>query len=452
MTIGRIVLAVFVAFLATAAVSQEPPATTLFTNVRVFDGVTEGLTRTDVLVEGNLIRQVGSDIESSGATVIDGGGRTLMPGLIDSHLHLSIYTPFSQSRQTMDPFMTAVVSVKRVELLLKRGYTTVRDLGGYSKYLTDAINKGVIIGPRVFGAGRMISQTSGHGDMRGWNDPHPNIEGNGVINYWERYHTTIADGPDEFLRAGRIALRNGAHFLKVFTSGGTSSEFDPLYMVQSTAEELQAAVAAAKQWKTYVAVHAYTDEGVNHALDNGVAVIEHAPLITEPTVRRLKKEGVITVQSTATTLAPGQKERFKEIFSPESYAKALVTIDGADVSLKAIIKHEAKVAFGSDLVSTLDGTIPYEQEMQLREWEVLDAYGMPAIQALRGFTSVGGELLAMTGPRNPWQDGPVGVIQPGAYADILLVNGDPFESLLVMTDEENFHLVMKDGVIYKNTL
>ena len=439
--------------ISTAAAAQEEPAQTLFTNVNVFDGTSEELAvGVDVLVEGNMIKQVGAGIEAAGATVIDGGGRTLMPGLIDSHVHMSIYTPFSQSRQTYDPFMTTVVSVKRAEIFLKRGYTTVRDLGGYSKYLTDAINNGVIPGPRIFGAGRMISQTSGHGDMRGWSDPHPNVEGNGVTNYWEQYHTTIADGPDEFLRAGRMSLRNGAHFLKVFTSGGVSSEFDPLYMIQSTDEELQAAVTAARQWKTYVAAHAYTDEAVNHALDNGVAVIEHAPLITDPTARRLARDDVIVVASTAVTLAPGQRDALKANFSAESYAKALVTIEGAEVALRAIIDREVKVAFGSDLVAPLDQVIAYENSMQLREWEVLDAYDMPPAQALRGFTSVGGELLAMTGQRNPWQDGPIGVIQPGAYADILLVDGNPFESLLVMADEANFHLVMKDGVIYKNAL
>ena len=428
-------------------------ANVLFTEVKVFNGIDNRLYTQDVLVEGNMIKEIGGNLDvPSDVRVIDGGGRTLMPGLIDSHLHMSLYTPFSTSRQTYDPFMTTVVSVKRAEILLKRGFTTVRDLGGYSKYLTDAINKGTIIGPRVFGAGRMISQTSGHGDMRGWNDPHPNIEGNGVTNYWERYHTTIADGADEYLRAGRISLRNGAHFLKVFTSGGVSSEFDPLYMVQSTAEELQAAVTAAEQWKTYVAVHAYTDEAVNHALDNGVKVIEHAPLITEKVARRLAKDEVITVISTAVTLAPGQKEALKANFSAESYAKALVTLEGAETALKAIIDQKVKVAFGSDLVSTLDNTIAYEKAMQLREFEVLDLYNMPPIQAMRGYTSVGGELLAMTGQRNPWQEGPIGVIKAGAYADILLVDGNPLESLLVMTDENNFDLVMKDGIVYKNTL
>ena len=187
MKLKAIALSVF-ALTASMGLAQDDPARTLFTNVHVFDGMTDGrIENANVLIEGNLIKSVSTEpIEANGATVIDGGGRTLMPGLIDSHLHLSIYTPFSQSRQTIDPFQATVVSTQRVEILLKRGYTTVRDLGGYSKYLTDAINSGLIPGPRVFGAGRMISQTSGHGDMRGWNDPHPNIEGNGVTNYWER--------------------------------------------------------------------------------------------------------------------------------------------------------------------------------------------------------------------------------------------------------------------------
>ena len=427
---------------------------TLIKNVNIFDGTSDQLAiGQDVLVENNLIKQVGTNLSpTDSTTVIDGGGRTLMPGLIDSHLHLSIYTPFSESRQKYDPFQAAVVAGVRCEKLLMRGYTTVRDLGGYSKYLTNAIEKGLIPGPRVYGAGRMISQTGGHGDMRGWNDPHPNIEGNGVTNYWERYHTTIADGPDEVLRAGRIALRNGAHFLKIFTSGGTSSEYDPLYMVQFTPEEIQAAVTAAKQYKTYVATHVYTDEGVKIAVENGVQVMEHIPLITEPTAKLLAEKGIISVMSNAVTLAPGQKEKLKANFSPESYAKALITLQGAEDALKAVIRHKTKVAFGSDLVSTLDLTIPYEEAMQLREFEVLDLYKMDPLQALAGFTSVGGELLKMTGPRNPWQDGPIGVIQEGAYADILIVDGNPMSDLKIMADDGNFKLIMKDGVIYKNNL
>lgn len=303
MNIKAIAVSVF-AFAATVASAQDEPVQTLFTNVQVFDGMNDGrIENASVLVEGNLIKTVSTEaIEADGATVIDGGGRTLMPGLIDSHAHLSLYTPFAASRQTIDPYMAAILAAERFEAMLSRGFTTVRDLGGYTSYLTRGQNEGFLHGPRLYGAGRFISQTSGHGDMRAWTDPHPNIEGNGVTNYWEQYHTTIADGADEVLRAGRISLRNGAHFLKIFTSGGVTSEFDPLHMTQYTPEEVQAAVKAADQWQTYVTAHAFTDEAVRLAVDNGAKGVEHVPLITDDTARMLAEKGIFVELNVATIL------------------------------------------------------------------------------------------------------------------------------------------------------
>lgn len=441
-------------FGATDVIAQDDPAQTLITNVHIFDGMNDGrIENASVLVEGNLIQRVSADtIEADGATVIDGGGRTLMPGLIDSHVHLSLYTPFAASRQTIDPFMAAILAAERYEAMLMRGFTTVRDLGGYTSYLNKGQNQGFLNGPRLYGAGRFISQTSGHGDMRAWNDPHPNIEGNGVTNYWEKYHTTIADGPDEVLRAGRISLRNGAHFLKIFTSGGVTSEFDPLHMTQYTPEEVQAAVKAADQWQTYITAHAFTDEAVRLAVDNGAKGVEHVPLITDDTARMLAEKGIFVELNVATILGRSLEE-LKAVMSPASFEKVKISIEGQLIALKAIAKYpETKVVYGSDLVSPWgQATLQAEQALQLAEFPFYAEY-FGNYRALRAATGTGGELAALTGPNNPWQDGPLGVIKEGAYADILLVDGDPLQDIEVMTDDKNFDLIMKDGRIYKNTL
>ncbi len=453
MKLQVIAVSVF-AFWAVSVAAQDEPSRTLFTNVHVFDGMTDGrIENASVLVEGNLIKSVSENsIDAAGATVIDGGGRTLMPGLIDSHVHLSLYTPFAASRQNIDPYMAAILAAERYEAMLLRGFTTVRDLGGYTSYLNKGQNEGFLNGPRLYGAGRFISQTSGHGDMRAWNDPHPNIEGNGVTNYWEQYHTTIADGPDEVLRAGRISLRNGAHFLKIFTSGGVTSEFDPLHMTQYTPEEVQAAVQAADQWKTYVTAHAFTDEAVRLAVENGAKGVEHAPLITEDTAKMLEEKGIFVELNVATILGRSLEE-LEAVMSPASFAKVKIAIEGQLVALEAIAKYpDTKVVYGSDLVSPWgQATLQAEQALHLAEFPFYAEY-FGNFRALRAATGTGGELAALTGPNNPWQEGPLGVIQEGAYADILLVDGNPLEDIMIMTSDENFDLIMKDGVIYKNEL
>lgn len=488
-----IMLAFSPAQAANQALSDIPSEVVLFKNVKVFNGTDDMLHDVDVLVVGNTIRKVEKDIPTTGTyevdvkagtsrkvtvgssmdynvytlylyedqgtsekkevevKVIDGGGRTLMPGLIDSHIHFSLYTPANMAaRANVDPFLAATIATARAQKMLMRGFTTVRDTGGPSRYIRQAVESGNIIGPRVYGSGTMITQTSGHGDFRDWNTKHPNMSYTGPQHWLERYMSHIADGHDEVLRAGRESLMHGGLFLKLFTSGGVSSEFDPLHMEQYTPGEIQASVTVANQWKTYVTVHAFTDDGVRMAVDNGVKCVEHVPLISEDTARYLKENGIFVEVNVATVLSRTLDE-LKPTMSPASFEKAKVAINGQRKALEYLAKHDAKMVYGTDLVAPWDQTMATEEALQLGEFEVLKDYFTP-IQILRAVTSTGGELAALTGPNNPWKEGPLGVIQEGAYADILLVDGNPLQDITVMSTDKNFDLIMKDGVIYKDTL
>lgn len=455
--LSKLTLLAFLLFSAavySADKTTRSPSQTLFKNVHVWDGSSDGLTKKiNVLVEGNLIKKLrasDADIHSE-AAVIEGDGKILMPGLIDSHMHFSIYTPVPTiARGEVSPFLAATVATARAEKMLMRGFTTVRDLGGPSAYLRKAIEAGVIIGPRVYGAESMITQTSGHGDFRQLNDRHPNMHG-GSSHYYERYVSFIADGEAEVTRAARESLRNGGLFLKIFNSGGVSSEFDPLHMVQYTPEEVRAAVAVANQWKTYVTTHVFNDEGVRLAVKNGVKVVEHVPLISEMTARYLAEKGIFVEVNLATVLSRPLDE-LQKTMPAASFEKVKVAITGMKKAIAYLVKHKVKLVYGTDLVAPWNKTLETEKRLQLEEFPVLARY-MDPVDALRTATSTGGELAALTGPNNPWQKGPLGIIKEGAYADLLIVDGNPLKNISIMTQpDEKFKVIMKDGVIYKNTL
>jgi imidazolonepropionase-like amidohydrolase len=283
--------------IATALVSgrdlgaQDTPSRTLFTNVMVWDGLADALVSADVLVEGNMIVGVGSGLSSSGATVIDGGGRTLMPGLMDAHVHLALVRRPGELRNDYDWMYNGAMAAEQARLMLLRGFTTVRDIGGPTVGLARAIDEEGLPGPRIFSSSAYITQTSGHGDFRNYNEPHPGITGEQHL--FDRLGwVVIADGPAETSRAAREALRRGAKQIKMMAGGGVSSPYDPLHTLQGSPDELRAAVEAAADWGTYVAVHAYTDEAVVRAIEAGVKSIEHGPFLTEATMRLMAEEGV----------------------------------------------------------------------------------------------------------------------------------------------------------------
>lgn len=440
-----ILLAILVAFTWSAlAQSEQVIRQTLLKNVNVFDGKGETLTMAqDVLVEGSLIKKIGKNLKvGNDATVIDGGGRVLMPGIIEAHTHLSLPISTQEIFNDKDWFYIGAAGGEEARRFLMRGFTTVRDTGGPTQDLKRAIDAGVVPGPRIYTAGPFISQTSGHGDFRDSNDPNPNMVKE--KHFFYQKYGFIADGPAEVTRAVRESLRLGAVQIKMMAGGGVASKYDPIDAVQYTLEEFRAGVKAAENWNTYVMVHAYTDRSIRTAIEAGVKVIEHGQLMTEDTAKLMAKKG-IWLSTQAQVL--NQPEENLSFLSPVSMEKYRKVKKGLDNQMKYAKKYGVKVAFGTDLFGNRNNFDDTVKEFSARlPW-------FTPVEILRQATSGNAELLELTGPRNPYQDGPLGVIKEGAYADLLIVNGNPLEDIRVMENpEENLKLIMKDGKIYKNKL
>jgi imidazolonepropionase-like amidohydrolase len=430
--------------LAVTAVAQDiSPNRILLENVQIFDGISDELKAGSVLIEGNLIKSVGSDIDTPpDAKVINGGGRTLMPGLIEAHNHLTLSVSGTEQFNSHDVFYVAAAATGEAEGYLMRGWTTVRDLGGPAMGIQRAIDDGRVIGPRIYPSGPVIGQTSGHGDFRDYNDPHPNM-----IEYTHPFYQNfsfIADGPAEVRRAVREALRRGAVQIKVMAGGGVSSTYDPLYTVQYSAEELRAATESAADYGTYVAVHAYNDDSIIRATENGVKVIEHGTLMTEKSAKLMKKEGIWLVPSAQVLNLPEEAVSF---LNPVMLAKFKQASDGLENQMQLVKKYDLKVALGTDMFGSHENFSDTPLELTaLLKW-------FTSLEILKRATSINAELLEMTGERNPYQQGSLGVIEAGAYADLLIVDGNPTTDVSILVDyEKNIDLIMKDGVIYKDTL
>ena len=252
---------------------------------------------------------------------------------------------------------------------------------------------------------------------------------------------TFADGVPEVLSASRMQFRKGANFLKMFTGGAVSGLYDPLDITEYSLEEIKAAVGEAERWNTYVAVHTYTDAATRLAIEGGVKTLEHANLITEKTVKLAVKKGCYISAQTALFMSPAPPS-----FTPAQVERQQEAKDGLDKLMKACKKYKAKVLFGTDMVASIES-----KEAQVTEFTNRSAWFSNA-EILRQATSVNSEVLELTGPRNPYP-GKLGVIEEGAYADILLINGNPLEDLsILLKPEENLALIMKDGKIFKNTI
>jgi imidazolonepropionase-like amidohydrolase len=434
------------ALLASPVLADDStPARTLFTNVNIFDGHGDSLiTSQDVLVEGRLIKEIGPGLGATGAAVIDGGGRTLMPGLMDAHVHLALVRRPGEIRNDYDWMYVGALANEQAREMLLRGFTTVRDIGGPTVGLHRAIEEGQIVGPRVFSSGPYITQTSGHGDFRNYNEPHPGITGE--LSLMERQGWLImADGPAEVTRAVREALRYGAKQIKMMAGGGVSSPYDPLHTVQGGPEEFEAAVKAAEQWGTYVAVHAYTDTAVKQAVEAGIKCIEHGPFLTERTMKLMAERGVFLAPTARISLTTPEALGLDP--NSATAVKLRQVNEGAKNQLKWAKQYGVKVVFSTDQFGA-----PEIFREQSKEFLSLAEHFSP-VEILRIATSNVAELLKLSGKLHPYQEGPLGVIEEGAYADLLLVEEDPTRDATVLADYENkIDLIMKDGVIYKNTL
>ena len=417
-----------------AVAQDELLAQILFTNVSIFNGTDDRLYEDhSVLVEGNLIKTISESTLTPGAntTVIDGGGRTLMPGLIDQHVHYSIFLPLSDTRANLHPYAHGALAVLRAKEFLMNGYTTTRDMGGPSNYLRKIIDEGLTPGPRIYPTENFITASSGHGDFRDLNDP--SDVSAGTPHFYSEYVHTVADGPDETTKAVRNAFRRGATQIKMFTSGGVSSSYDPLHSGPN-ADEIRAAVAVADSWDTYVATHSFNEDAIRLAIDNGVRSIEHAPFLTDNIAQVMIEKDVYLATAVAGVLEISV-EQAQAQYSPSSFAKWLPVREAASEMLKVLSRNpELKVVLGSDLLGPWNNLVETDDKMNTEFTVFAGAIGN--FRTLRMATSVAGEMNMMTGKMNPYTDGPLGVIEAGAYADILLIDGNPLLDIELMTDPE----------------
>ena len=441
-------LAIFVLSLGCSSLMAAPettqPTGVLFENVRIFDGTAKKLSApANVLVVGNLIQTISTQPITAPAgttlTRVAGGGRTLMPGLIDNHVHVLLST--TSQAELLDPKITPEMLQERATAeagrTLLRGFTAVRDMGGPMLTARPAIDKGELPGPRIYPSGAMVSQTSGHGDSR---LPHERSRRFfGEVSRGEQLGANfIADGRDEVLTATRENLRAGATQIKVMAGGGAASAYDPLDVTQYTLDEMKAAVEAAEDWGTYVTVHAYTVRAVRRAIEAGVKSIEHGQLLDEPTMKLLAKKGIWLSLQALDEAPPSAPAATR--------AKKHTVVEGTDNAFKWAKKHGVKLAWGTDFLFDPAQNVKQNADiLKLKQW-------MTPAEILKLVTHDNAQLLALSGPRNPYQ-GKLGVVREGALADLLLVDGDPIANLDLIGDPaKNFVVIMKDGKAYKNTL
>jgi imidazolonepropionase-like amidohydrolase len=435
-----VVLTMATMSLAQAQPAAPAPPEILFRNVRVFDGKSAALSApTSVLVRGNKIVSIGEAAQSPTATVIDGGGRTLMPGLIDAHVHMMFNSLPQVAILTSDIGFVNLAAGKAATDMLMRGYTSVRDLGGPSFGLKKAIDTDLVAGPRIWPAGAMITQSGGHGDFR---LPNELPAAPDAFSYSERVGAAeIADDAATVRKRVREQLALGASQIKLMAGGGVASSFDPLDVTQYTVEELRAAVQAAENWGTYVTVHAYTPRAVRQAIEAGVKCIDHGQLLDDATVKLMAEKGIWWSLQPFTDDKPSPYPE-----GSPNRVKQLTMFSGTDTAYQLAKKYRVKTAWGTDILFN-----PSNLAGQTHQLTKMVTWYTPA-ELLKMATADNAALLALSGERSPYL-GKLGVIEPGALADLLLVDGDPIANINLLEDSsKNLVVIMKDGKIYKKTL
>jgi imidazolonepropionase-like amidohydrolase len=427
-----------------AAAPAEQPVT-FFQNVRIFDGKSAALSSAmNVLVRGTTIEKISEDTPPTdliaNAKVIAGGGRTLMPGLIDMHWHTMMVRPTPAALLAGDIGHLNLLAGAEARDTLLRGFTTVRDLGGPAFGLKSAIDEGTVVGPRIYPSGAIITVTSGHGDFR---QPFelPRVLGKPQSRGEQTGAAMIADSPDEVRVRVREQLLLGATQIKLTAGGGVASPHSPLDASTFTEAELRSAVEAAANWGTYVTVHAYTPASIQRAIAAGVKCIEHGHLMDDETAKLIAEKGIwLSTQPFPDEMADGFPAGSQE------RAKAFQVLAGTDRTFELAKKYKIKTAFGTDIL--------FSAKLAQRQGELLAKlvrWYTPA-EALAMATGTNAELLALSGKRNPYP-GKLGVVEEGALADLLLVDGDPLANIKLLEDPgKTLLVIMKDGKIYKNTL
>ncbi len=387
----------------------------------------------EVLVENDLIREVSDKpIKSDSATVIDCGGQTLMPGLIDSHVHVFLSDVSIRNMENVPLTLMTARAVSLMKGMIDRGFTSVRDTGGADWGIKEAVDRHDVAGPRLFIAGQAIGPTGGHSDSRRRTDYGLRCHCCNAMSYT----MNVSDGVTEVRRAAREQMRQGADQIKIMMSGGVASPYDPLTSLQFSMEEARAAVEEAHAFGRYVCAHAYTPEAITRAAHAGVRTIEHGNLIDEPAAKLMAEKGMFLIANLVAYYA--MKERAAEFgMSAEMLEKNDLVIDGALKSLEICKRAGVPVGYGSDLLGQLQ--VDQSREFLLRS-EVLSP-----IDIIRSATTVGAQIVRM--------EGKLGTIKAGAFADLLLVNGNPLKNLGLMQNQgRDLSVIMKAGRFHKNTL
>jgi imidazolonepropionase-like amidohydrolase len=393
--------------------------------------LTEGI---ELLIEGDRVKEVSDrPIKTTTATRIDVGGRTVMPGLIDCHLHIFLSEVNIGFLDATPLTLLAVKGSVALRDILMRGFTSVRDTGGGDFGMKAAVDQGLIESPRLFIAGQAISQTGGHGDFRKRTQTRvaecPCCSG-------LAYTARVADGVGEVIKAARDELRKGADLIKIMVSGGVASQSDPLESLQFRMDEIEAAVEEATHWGAYVAAHAYSARAILRAVNGGVRTIEHGNLIDEPAAKLMANKGAFLVPTLVAYDAMRRRGRDYGL-TEYSLEKNEVVLDAGLRSLEIARAAGVKIGFGSDLLGQL-------QDDQSREF-LIRREALPAAEIIRSATIVNAEIVQ--------KPGELGELIPGAYADLLVVNGNPYDDLGLFQDAgAHLSAIMKGGRFYKNRL
>lgn len=413
----------------------------LLTNVEIFDGLSDRTRPGHVLIEGARIAAVESSpiAETDQTTVIDGAGRVLMPGMIDAHVHLVGMANTLLGLALASQTELAATTLARAKDTLLRGFTTVRDMGGDTAGIKKVVDAEPELGPRIYPSQAAISQTGGHGDFGFIYEP-PTALGGNESRAEQIGFMRVADGTDRMLAAVREQLKLGASQIKLMVGGGAASLYDPLYTLQFTPTELRTAVQAAHDYGTYVATHVYNVAGIRRAVEAGVRSIEHGHLADEATVALLAERDVwLSMQPFV--------EHDHNFANPDSAEKNRQVCGGTDQVYRWAKKHGVKVAWGTDLL--------FEPENTARQSEMMTRLGehFTTVEALKMVTSGNADLARLSGERDPYKAARLGEITVGAWADVLLIDGNPLTDLSLLGDPaNNIAVIVKDGTLVKTTI
>lgn len=407
-------------------------ASTLFTNASIVDGTQpERADPVSVLVEGGVIREVAKTVSAAKATTIDLGGRTLMPGLIDAHVHVVAgVADLGLNSRLPDSLVTARAFVI-MRAMLARGFTTVRDVGGADFGLKQATEEGHFPTPRLVISGKALSQTGGHADFRGRYDDRASVTDRHRLGALGR----ICDGEGEVRRAAREEIKGGADFIKIMANGGCASPTDPIHFLGFSVSELAAIVEEARMAGAYVSAHVYTKDAIRRCVEAGVHSLEHCNLIDAETAKLAASKGAVAVPTLVTydkLVSDGPKLGFP----PDSIAKVDVVRSAGMDSLAIMKKAGLAMAYGSDLLGDM-------HKYQSEEF-VIRGRALPAHEVIGAATHVAAKLLRL--------EGRIGVVAPGAHADLIVVDGDPLKDLALLTRQgRHMPIIMKGGAFVKRS-